>query len=444
MNSRNLIKLSCNGQTLIKVDEFFSGELKVPDGVVTIEESAAEGCWGITSIVLPESVKHVKYAAFHRCTRVRRVSLSESLETIDSFAFAFDSNHIGSIVLHNNVHKISGSSFDTTLYIANDNPYMYDKVGPNGECMVFCNDGEKLLYYHDKEKHVVLPKGIKIIGKSVFEAGYLSHITSISIPETVKEIGELAFAESWIEEIDLPYGLENIGNSAFAGSTINRISLPSTLKGIESEAFESCEYLKSVVIPKDVEYIGRNAFPPNCNLQVVAANSHYRVEDNVLYSFDKKTIISYCSNDSTFCIPNTVETIASDAFYGRYNLKMIVIPSSVKVIGDGAFYGCKNIERIEMSDGVEIIGNEAFANLKSLKSIRIPDTIKYIGKDAFKNDNRLSDFWLDTSNLCKVSIADDIFGVPPTCLEVHIKKDLQGAIKRHNAFKDALVITSQQ
>lgn len=97
-----------------------------------------------------------------------------------------------------------------------------------------------------------------------------------------------------------------------------------------------------------------------------------------------------------------------------------------------------------MSDGVEIIGNEAFANLKSLKSIRIPDTIKYIGKDAFKNDNRLSDFWLDTSNLCKVSIADDIFGVPPTCLEVHIKKDLQGAIKRHNAFKDALVITSQQ
>ena len=71
-------------------------------------------------------------------------------------------------------------------------------------------------------------------------------------------------------------------------------------------------------------------------------------EDGVLYSYDRKTLISYPSsreNDS-YTVPDGVVTIDERAFGNNQNLESIAIPESVKTIERYAFLDCLNLANI--------------------------------------------------------------------------------------------------
>ncbi len=83
------------------------------------------------------------------------------------------------------------------------------------------------------------------------------------------------------------------------------------------------------------------------------------------------------------CLPNTLETIGSRAFYGCDGLKKIIIPEGVVGIGDEAFYGCDSLESIIIPSGVKYIGASAFSHCGNLKSVIIKEGIQVIEKYAF-------------------------------------------------------------
>lgn len=66
-------------------------------------------------------------------------------------------------------------------------------------------------------------------------------------------------------------------------------------------------------------------------------NEFYCVDGDVVYTKDKKTIVSVLPSVTEFSIPDTVKTIASFSFQNCKQLASITIPDSVTWIGDHAF-----------------------------------------------------------------------------------------------------------
>lgn len=70
-----------------------------------------------------------------------------------------------------------------------------------------------------------------------------ANITSVTLPDSVKYIGEKVFYLSDLDNlvINSSSTLEEIGKWAFYGTGIGDIALPSTIKIIGEEAFKACK-----------------------------------------------------------------------------------------------------------------------------------------------------------------------------------------------------------
>ncbi len=123
--------------------------------------------------------------------------------------------------------------------------------------------------------------------------------------------------------------------------------MPETVGKIVIGGFRDCS-LTSIHLPAALTEIGRDAFD-SCDLlteiSVDESNELFSNEDGILYNKDK-TILYVCpgGKGGTIILPETVETIAEDAFYKNYVLEAIEIPVSVTLIESNAFSDCKNME----------------------------------------------------------------------------------------------------
>lgn len=82
------------------------------------------------------------------------------------------------------------------------------------------------------------------------------------------------------------------------------------------------------------------------------------------------------------CIPDSVEIIDNEAFYGCGSLTEITLPKGLKMMGGYAFCGCKNLKEIDLPDGLIFIGAGAFSSC-GIESVNIPKGIKNIEYRCF-------------------------------------------------------------
>ena len=120
-------------------------------------------------------------------------------------------------------------------------------------------------------------------------------------------------------------------------------TIPNSVTAIGDEAFSGCDSLTQITIPESVYSIGENPFA-GLKTELKNLSPHFLVEDNVLFTADKKRLISYCSTQSSYCIPSSVTAIGDKAFLGCRSLTQITIPDSVTAIGDEAFSGCSSLK----------------------------------------------------------------------------------------------------
>lgn len=112
-----------------------------------------------------------------------------------------------------------------------------------------------------------------------------------------------------------------------------RIRIPSSIKDIRS---------KTSGIVYDIK--GSCAFK---EFDLDPDNLYMKCVDNVIFSRDVKTLMSYAQYDERreYTVPEGTETIGTRAFSRCHNLERVYIPGSVKNIGN-AFYGCNNLKEI--------------------------------------------------------------------------------------------------
>lgn len=104
-----------------------------------------------------------------------------------------------------------------------------------------------------------------------------------------------------------------------------------------------------------------------------------------MLSNDRKRLVAYVGNESTLVVPNDVEYIGKGAFWGNIIIKEIKLPKSVRVIEKMAFCCCANLKKIVLQDGLEVVGEMAFKECFSLRHIELPKTVLNLKSASFSH-----------------------------------------------------------
>ena len=148
----------------------------------------------------------------------------------------------------------------------------------------------------------------------------------------------------------------SIGEYTFWHCDITSVTIPNSVTNIGDFAFDMCNRMTSVTIPNSVTSIGRYAF-------------------------------EYCSRLTSVTIGNSVTSIGDHAFDNCNRMTSVSIGNSVTSIGDLAFYNCKRLTSVTIPNSVTSIGESAFWKCSGLTSVTIPNSVTSIGDNAFYCEN---------------------------------------------------------
>lgn len=219
--------------------------------------------------------------------------------------------------------------------------------------------------YNGTDTVVVIPS--KINGVTVTTIGtdafFGLNITSVTIPDSVTEIGANAFA-----------GCTNLTSVTYGGDW-SKLTIqsgnPAVEDAVNAQLFDFKFILNNTAVIV-TRYNGTAAdvtIPSRYKGKPVTAIDHAAFHDSAVTSVtipDSVTAIpddafSYCSNLTNISIPNSVTFIGFSAFNSCTSLKSITLPSSLSTIQSYAFYNCGNLKTIRIPVSVTSIGNLAFA-----------------------------------------------------------------------------------
>ena len=212
--------------------------------------------------------------------------------------------------------------------------------------------------------NIVMENGVTCIGNNAFSN--FKEMTSVAIPNSLTRIGEDSFSVCLkLPSITLPNSVTSIEDRAFLScEKLTSIHLNS-VKDIGNYAFAYCKF-NSITIPKSVNSIGSFVFffcLELASIEVENENNTYASDDGILYNKSKTTLI-YCPilKKGKCVLPNGVMTIGDHAFEYS-NLTLITLPNSLKNIGAYAFTPT-DLPSITIPCNVTYIGEYAFANYK--------------------------------------------------------------------------------
>ena len=158
----------------------------------------------------------------------------------------------------------------------------------------------------------------------------------IDIPDTVTK-----------DNID--YTVTAIGNNAFESLNVSSVFIPATVTSIGPFAFRFCKFLATV----------------------------------------------------TFAEGSQLKSIGVSAFSGTEPahpiFKEIQIPDSVETIGTNAFHNCQDLESITLPASLETIESSAFSSCRKLSEIRLPASLKAIQSYVFDGCSSLETVFYDGS-----------------------------------------------
>ena len=251
--------------------------------------------------------------------------------------------------------------------------------------------------------------------------------TTITIPDTVTEIGEAAFAYTNLTSIVIPDTVTDIENNAFSNcKQLSSVQLSNSLVSLGHDVFLSCTSLTSIRIPKSLESVSIFYGGP---FEDCSALQNVELEPGMTRIPDD--LFKNCTGPISIVIPDTVTEIGASAFYGSH-LSSIVIPDTVTDIGNYAFSGCAELKDVTLPNIRKNIVAGMFENCTSLEKIVLPETVTAIRPDAFRGCTALKDItWskaLETIESCAfqncsaltdVTIPDSVksigFGVFSNC-----------------------------
>ena len=396
------------------------GDAIIPEGVTEVGPYAfyphedglalkyAEGRTKVKSVVIPDGVTKIGSHAFAFCKDLKKVTAPQSLEQVGARAFhrtPWLEKQVGFVTL--NTVLIACDSTDSEIIVPEGITVIADET---------FMDRKDIVSVH-------LPGTLQRIGNHAFCR--CTALKELNVPESVREIGMLAFAAApWLEAQAGDFVIVNGILVSYKGNAA-AVEIPNTVRVLAPYVFYHNVAMESAKIPESVTEIKESAF-------------------------------SSCENLKEIELPENITAIADNTFFYCGALKKVTFSENVKKIGVSAFYRCENLEQLPDMHTVETIGDEAFYGCKKLRdqkrriivngilfgydnpgsAIEIPDEVTHISPDAFQNTDLIFN---DIEDVVKVTAPPAAFDDVWKLLKPKNKQAVAMDCFKNNMLHDAVI-----
>lgn len=384
----------------------------------------------LSVVNIPDTVEVVGHRLFEKCVNLRQVRLSAALAQVGSNAFlgceCFDVVQINAPCPSAEMKLLSGArvsridfgsqvrNVDTSglsvrelasISVSVENPFL----STDGAAL-FSHDGKTLMrMVVPQAGYEVLP-GCEKIADKAFDS--VCALESITLPDTLRFIGNLAFAKTSLRAIEFPCGLEEIAPKAFFFcSRLEHVALPDGLRVLGDEAFASSG-VKNALLPSGIERFGVRVFdktPAQKNiahksvlvLPVYGAQGNaYSGEHGALDAnhaaqegapglridacggvYQGETFLELFGLVESYCIAHGTKRVAPGACKRHKTLRSVVVPEGVVEIGDDAFRGSRALHSVSLPETLCSLGARALFDT-SVRTLRIGPSVQHIGDCA--------------------------------------------------------------
>ena len=227
---------------------------------------------------------------------------------------------------------------------------------------------------------------------SISGLGYARKAKKIVLTNVpVKVIDDFEFDGcTGLQEIVLPANLETIGKASFRNcNSLETIVLPETMKTIGESAFDACTKLAKINLPNSIEKIDKGAFGA-CKIleEVTITNPKIVLGASVFES---------CENLKSVNLPEGITEIPV-SFLAQTGITSIKVPSTVKVIKQSAFNTTSNLKEIDLTgcSGLTTLESSAFA-VSGIENIKLPNSLTTIKSKCFDTCTELKEITIPDS-----------------------------------------------
>ena len=268
----------------------------IPNSVTKINDHAFKCCENLESVAIPDSVEDIGWGAFAECSRLERINIPAKTEIYEDFVDNCSSLRQIEIDADNPIYCCEDgviynkTKFRIVCYLCGKESASF-RIPDSVEEIIDANrfSGNKHLQrfeISEGHKHFSVIDGV-LFNKDATRlircpAGYQSPV--YKMPESVTTVGSFAFAGcenikqvavsprataikacafqncKCLEIVSIPDTIKDIGEYAFYQSAIKSIIIPDGVTEIEYRTFGCCEKLTNVEIPRSVKSIKWEAF----------------------------------------------------------------------------------------------------------------------------------------------------------------------------------------
>ena len=187
-----------------------------------------------------------------------------------------------------------------------------------------------------KAEEVYFPKNsiTKVINGGIYFNEKNSNLKKITLPNTLKFIGTWAFSETKLDSVTIPASVVRIGYGAFYKAGLNSLTFEpgSNLIAMYDDADLYSSFgnnnLKSITIPKSVQYIGGDTFVSNKLTSV-----SFEVGSRLKYIGLRAFAYNQLTNTGLGKLPSTLTNLDTTAFSNNANLTQITLTSPTDLEG---------------------------------------------------------------------------------------------------------------
>ena len=300
---------------------------------------------GITSLVIPGTVKRIGINTFYRCPLTELI-LEEGVQLIDGGAFA-GCQQLTSLTLPSSITTICDVAFSGCQSLKS--VYIKGATDIGATSFQYCSALEKV-----------------ILGKEVRKITYRAFPNCPKITEVIIEDGDTPLTCSNDSFVDAPISNMYIGRSLTSEipshhkNTLESVTIGPRVTYIVAGMFSNCKKLTNVVIPNSVTTIHNYAF-----------------ED--------------CTGLKELVIGDGVETIGRSAFSGCTALSSLTMGKNIITINEWAFHNCSSLRSsdLQFGDSLKFIYAYAFSNCTGLTEFTIPSSVERVGARVFRGCTHL-------------------------------------------------------